>query len=188
MIDSYAWHQRSWEAFPGRDGERRDFLTRLDEIEGGFRFLILSPRQPVRPIWCPEKSWFSKAIPESFLQYKSYEFSVLVNPTRKVRSAKDGKLLKNSRRVPLATREQQVDWFQRKGQQHGFEPDERLLRIVQRPRQIFNKSGSLGTHSVVEFAGILRVTEKDAFTRAIFEGIGPAKAFGLGMLCLLPIQ
>ena len=40
--DSYDWHQHLWQAFPGRDGEARDFLVRIDEKEETYRVLILS--------------------------------------------------------------------------------------------------------------------------------------------------
>src|SRR5947209_3798572 len=32
LCDCYDWHQAVWKAFPGRDGEARDFLTRLDRV------------------------------------------------------------------------------------------------------------------------------------------------------------
>ncbi len=34
LRDSYDWHQAVWKAFPGRDGKRRDFLSRLDPHAG----------------------------------------------------------------------------------------------------------------------------------------------------------
>jgi len=50
LHDSYDWHQAVWQAFPGRDGERREFLTRLDRRREGFRLLMVSPTPPVRPL------------------------------------------------------------------------------------------------------------------------------------------
>ena len=49
LRDNYDWHKAVWRAFPGRDGERRDFLTRLDQRREGFRLLIVAPMQPLRP-------------------------------------------------------------------------------------------------------------------------------------------
>ena len=34
LTDAYTWHQQLWTTFPGRDGEPRDFLTRVDQQEG----------------------------------------------------------------------------------------------------------------------------------------------------------
>ena len=39
LRDCYGWHQAVWKAFPGHDGERREFLTRLDRRREGFRLL-----------------------------------------------------------------------------------------------------------------------------------------------------
>ncbi len=64
--DSYDCHQAVWKAFPRRNGDRRDFLSRLDERDGGSRLLIVSPVQPTRPDWCPPEAWLTKPIPDCF--------------------------------------------------------------------------------------------------------------------------
>jgi len=188
LRDSYDWHQKIWQAFPGRDGQFRDFLTRLDEIDGGLRLLLLSPTQPVRPDWCPAPVWDSKAVADSFLSHSAYRFSLLANPTKKIKSNKEGVLLKNSRRVPLVKREDLLDWLKRKGEQHGFTFDPGTTRTVPRPRQSFIKKGQAGLHAATEFVGELQVTNPDLFKQAALSGIGSAKAFGFGMLCLSPLK
>jgi CRISPR system Cascade subunit CasE len=187
LRDSYAWHQKSWLAFPGRDGEERDFLTRLDEIDGGFRLLLLSATSPTRPTWCPEPSWERKEIAPAFFTHATYRFSLMANPTKKVRSAPDGRLLKNSRRVALSKREDLLDWLRRKGEAGGFTFEAEKTRTVPRPRQAFLKKGQAGLHTATEFVGMLTVTDAAAFQIAATQGIGPAKAFGFGMLCLSPV-
>jgi CRISPR system Cascade subunit CasE len=187
LRDSYAWHQKSWLAFPGRDGEERDFLTRLDEIDGGFRLLLLSATSPIRPTWCPEPSWECKEIAPAFFTHATYRFSLMANPTKKVRSAPDGRLLKNSRRVALSKREDLLDWLRRKGEAGGFTFEAEKTRTVPRPRQAFLKKGQAGLHTATEFVGVLTVTDAAAFQTAATQGIGPAKAFGFGMLCLSPV-
>ena len=186
LRDSYAWHQKSWLAFPGRDGEGRDFLTRLDEIDGGFRLLLLSATSPIRPEWCPEPSWECKEIAAAFFSHATYRFSLMANPTKKVRSAADGRLLKNSRRVALSKREDLLDWLRRKGEAGGFTFEAEKTRTIPRPRQAFLKKGQAGLHTATEFVGLLTVTDAAAFQKAATQGIGPAKAFGFGMLCLSP--
>lgn len=187
LRDSYAWHQKTWQAFPGRDGEARDFLTRLDETDLGFRLLILSRTEPTKPDWCPEPAWQSKEVPEAFFAHKSYRFSLLANPTKKVRSDTAGNLLKNSRRVPLSRREDLLDWLARKSKEAGFSFDPAITRTAPRPRQTFVKKGQVGLHSATEFVGILQVTDPALFRKAAVSGVGPAKAFGFGMLCLSPV-
>jgi len=187
LRDSYAWHQKSWLSFPGRDREERDFLTRLDELDGGFRLLLLSPTPPTRPDWCPEPAWDCKEIPPEFFAHAAYRFSLMANPTKKVRSAPDGTLRKNSRRVAITKREDLLDWLRRKGESAGFTFEAEKTRTVPRPRQAFFKKSAAGVHSATEFVGLLTVTDTAAFQQAATKGVGPAKAFGFGMLCLSPV-
>lgn len=188
--DSYAWHKRIWEAFPGQPEAERHFLTRLDDTGHGFRLLILSKDPPTRPDWCPstDEAWQSRPIDEAFFQHEAYRFSLLANPTKKlVVRHPDGSRKKNGQRVPLGKREDLIDWIQRKGEQHGFTVDTDTLKTAPRPRQQFLKKGKSGTHTATEFTGTLKVTDPIAFEQAAKQGIGSAKAFGFGMLCLVPI-
>jgi CRISPR system Cascade subunit CasE len=186
--DSYSWHKRVWEAFPGQPDADREFLTRIDPGEDGFRLLLLSAREPQRPGWCPLDCWQTKAIPPDFFSRGIYRFSLLANPTKKVRSNRDGAVLKNSRRVPIVRREELVPWMQRKAEQHGFAVDPDTLRTASRPRQLFvKKDHGLGILTATDFSGLLTVTDAAAFMEAATRGIGSAKAFGYGMLCLAPL-
>jgi CRISPR system Cascade subunit CasE len=186
--DSYAWHKRIWETFPDQPEASRHFLTRLDDTGQAFRLLILSQQEPIKPDWCPTDEWKSKTIAASFYEHDHYKFSLLANPTRKivVRGA-DGQRKKNGQRIAIVTREDLIGWIQRKGEQHGFTIDIASLKTIPRPRQAFTKKGSTGTHSATEFIGTLTVTQHEPFLSAVQQGIGSAKAFGFGLLCLAPI-
>jgi CRISPR system Cascade subunit CasE len=191
LRDSYDWHQSVWKAFPGRDGARRDFLTRLDPQRQGFRLLIVSTTEPVRPDWCPDdpQSWMTKPIREAYFTRSRYAFQLCANPTKKVtKLAPDGSPTKNGRRVPLRTREELVAWLSRKGAQGGFSVDEDTLRSFPRGREYFEKNGQHGLHSAVEFQGTLTVNDPTKFHESFTRGIGPAKAFGFGLLVIAPIS
>jgi len=187
--DAYDWHQRVWQCFPGRDGQPRDFLTRLDHRREGFRLLIVSPVEPVRPDWCPADSecWKTKPIPEAYFTRRRYAFQLYANPTKKVtKLGADGSPTKNGRRVPLRTREELVGWISRKGEQGGFTVDEDTLRTFSRDREYFEKNGMRGLHSAVEFQGVLTVDDPPRFHKAFASGVGSAKAFGFGLLVIAP--
>jgi CRISPR system Cascade subunit CasE len=193
LRDSYAWHQWAWQAFPGQPAANRDFLTRLDDQGDGFRFLIQSACAPQRPGTCPEDAWQSKEIPPHFFTHSAYRFTLLANPTKKLAAPRDadGKR-RNAKRAPVSTREDLIAWLQRKGSQHGFQIDPDTLQTIPRPRQVFVKRSRAdekrhaGLHTATEFIGVLKVTDPAAFTAATHSGIGSAKAFGFGMLCLSP--
>lgn len=191
LRDSYDWHQAVWKAFPGRDGDAREFLTRLDQRQDGFRLLIVSPEPPVRPDWCPPhpESWKTKPIPAAYFTRSRYTFQLCANPTKKVsRELPNGTFTKNGRRVPLRSREELVEWIKRKGDQGGFTVDETTLRTFPRGREYFEKKGQFGLHSAVEFAGVLTVTDPTMFHRTFTLGIGSAKAFGFGLLVIAPVS
>jgi len=187
--DVYGWHQAVWKAFPGRDGQDRDFLTRLDERDGGFRLLIVSPEIPTRPDWCPVELWQTKPIPETYFGKRRYAFQLLANPTKKVtKLGPDGKPTKNGKRVPLRTREEYVAWMQRKAEQGGFVVDAETLRTIQQGRENFQKKGTDGTHTAVELQGVLTVNDPAKFHETFTRGIGSAKAFGFGLLVIAPVS
>lgn len=188
--DSYDWHQRVWQAFKGRDGDRRDFLSRVDEIDEAYRLLIVSPMEPTKPDWCPTDCFQTKAIPEDFFTGGSFRFSLLVNPTRKlvVRDA-TGERVKNGRRIALTGRDDLIAWMQRKAEAGGFDiGDPERLRTIPKPRSYFQKAGMHGVHFAVEFQGLLTVTDPIRFRSTFTTGIGSAKAFGFGLLALAPLS
>lgn len=187
LRDCYDWHQAVWKAFPGRDGQRRDFLTRLDRRRDGFRLLIVSPSAPTQPDWCPSESWQSKPIPQTYFACRRYAFQLCVNPTKKVtKLGVDGQATKNGKRVPLRAREEFVGWISRKGEQGGFAVDTDSLRTFSLGREYFEKKGMRGLHSAVEFQGVLNVTDAAKFHETFTRGIGSAKAFGFGLLIIAP--
>lgn len=186
--DTYDWHERAWQAFGGRDGAPRDFLTRVDRVEQSYRLLIVSATEPHKPDWCPTGCFRTRMIPEPFFSRPRYRFSLLANPTRKLRVENpDGTRKKNGRRVPLSRREDLLAWLERKGQAGGFRPSLMSVRTIPRGREYFHKPGADGLHSAVEFNGVLEVTDPQLFRKTFATGIGSAKAFGFGLLVLAPI-
>lgn len=191
LRDSYRWHQAVWASFPGRAEEKRDFLTRLDRQNDGFRVLILSVTEPTRPDWCVAAEWGTRAISESFWNSPSFLFQLCANPSKKVaKTGADGTRTKNGHRVPLRKREDLEAWILRKAEQGGFRVDAANLRIVPRGREYFEISGrgEKGLHSVVDFSGELVVTDPARFRETFQRGIGSAKGFGFGMLVLQPVR
>lgn len=94
---------------------------------------------------------------------------------------------RTSHRVPLRTREELVGWISRKGDQGGFAVDGDTLRTFSRGREYFEKQGVRGLHTAVEFQGVLTVTNSSKFHGTFTRGIGPARAFGFGLLVIAPI-
>jgi len=185
LRDVYDWHQLVWRAFPGRDGAPRDFLTRLDrrERDGMFRLLLLAPREPTRPPQWPEEpeAWQTRPVTSAFLGYRRYRFQLRANPTKRENATR--------KRLPLRTSQELRAWLERKAVQGGFTVDAEALRILPEGQEWFQIEGRdhRGIHTAVEFEGLLAVTDQDRFKVAFTRGIGSAKAFGFGLLALVPI-
>jgi CRISPR system Cascade subunit CasE len=187
--DTYDWHQRIWQAFAGRDGEARDFLIRVDRKEEAYRVLILSRSTPIKPAWCPTECFGTKTVPDDYFSHPRYRFSLLANPTRKVRSNRDGERTKNGRRMAIIERDQLLEWLKRKAEAGGFTFDPEAVRTIPRGPEYFHKnSWAHGAHNGVEFQGELSVLDLSRFRETVAAGIGSAKAFGFGLLLLAPIS
>ena len=131
-------------------------------------------------------------------------FRLRVNPTKRI--AKHDDPMKG-KRVELTRDDEQIDWLIRKGQERekgksgGFEilmknirdakdVERQVPRVTvyregkQKGRKREAGSGHVTTHLAVLFDGLLRVMDTDAFLETLACGIGPAKAFGFGLLSI----
>jgi CRISPR system Cascade subunit CasE len=184
LNDSYAWHRALWEGFPNRKNDGRNFLSR---VEGGgqcYEVLILSEQRPTVPDW---GQWQTKEIKPTFLEHDRYAFSLRANTTvKRVVRDESGERKRNGRRTAIYTPEELREWLERKARQSGFEVEQ--LDADPPIAQPFRKSGKQGKHVRVDFRGILKVLDRATFRKAFSKGIGPAKAFGFGMLMLQPIE
>jgi CRISPR system Cascade subunit CasE len=95
-------------------------------------------------------------------------------------------------RVPHRTAAHQLTWLTDRLARWGFTPvtgddNNPAVRLAARERLTFRKNSG---HEVVlqtgTFEGIIRVTDADAAHKTLLQGVGPAKAYGLGLLTLAP--
>ena len=115
------------------------------------------------------------ALRDKFMPGTVLSFRLFASPTKKV--AREGKL---SARKYLELPEERRDWLLRHAQKGGFAVKQYTEEKTQEVTG-FKKSGKV-YHKGVVFSGILEITDRDAFWKAYCEGIGPGKAYGLGML------
>lgn len=115
---------------------------------------------------------------------QEFAFRVTANPVHSVlqqRADSERPTTRTGLRAPDA----QLAWFMQRTAGWGFEPTVDV-RITARERHSFAK-GSRGrkvTITTATFEGSLHVTDPAALTRALRSGIGPAKAYGCGLLTL----
>lgn len=209
--DNYSWHKKLWDCFPGEPDKKRDFLTRIDDLEGYFRVWLLARDRPERPEWCLPSDFAANEIAPSFLSYRRYAFDVRVNPVKTVvQRGPNGETLfqpngkrKHGKRVPIVRHDDLHRWIRQKGRIRcrdkdtdleipgGFaivEDENRPLEIAPMIENHFQKHEHTGHHGGVQFRGILEVTNQSHFIETYYAGIGGAKAFGFGLLLLAPVR
>ena len=99
-----------------------------------------------------------------------YRFRLQANPT----------VSRQGKRYGLVGEIEQLAWLNRQGERHGFRIEAALVTASD---MLSGRKGE-GLISVqrVCFDGRLQVQNLEAFSRALVAGIGPAKAFGCGLL------
>jgi CRISPR system Cascade subunit CasE len=210
--DIYMWHKKLWECYPGMPERKRveiGFLTRIDSLEGAFRFWVLAKTKPARPQWCPPDGFALKEIAPSFFSHRYYAFDLRANPVKTIvqRGPSGETILRpngkrtHGKRVPLVKPEELRSWLIHKAKVRCRDKDTGLdvpggFRIVEdKPLEIgpmieshFRKKGQTGYHGGVKFRGTLEVTDPKAFIETYHSGIGSAKGFGFGLMLLAPIN
>lgn len=194
--DGYRLHQMLWDLFPSDPTARRDFLFRRDETNGWPVFYLLSSRQPVNDQGILEIE--SKPFNPQLQAGDRLGFSLRANPvrTRKTEDPNPNKrrrddvvwCLKAEYRERGETVPEQAElaqqagkaWIMRQGKRHGFEIHSVRVDGYQQHR-VARASRNI-RFSTLDFNGVLTVTKVDDLIRALTEGIGPAKAFGCGLM------
>ncbi|MCX5891207.1 MAG: type I-E CRISPR-associated protein Cas6/Cse3/CasE [Deltaproteobacteria bacterium] len=189
------------------------FLFRIDPLPGG-RALILV-QSALKPEWdyaFHNAVYLLAAPPEVksfdlfFTRGQSLRFRLVANPTRRLSRHSleaDGQPVNKKwigKRVPVPNN-QLFDWLARRAEPAGFsvqkdctnvqpgyiyfkKPDKRvdLLEDGQKTEQKEEQSRLRS----VRYDGILQVTDPARIKEIIIRGIGPGKAYGLGLLSLAP--
>ncbi|MFZ0962534.1 MAG: type I-E CRISPR-associated protein Cas6/Cse3/CasE [Terriglobia bacterium] len=176
------------------------FLFRIDPVPDGRAVILV--QSAVKPDWdyAFQNARFLLAAPAEVKEYepgyvagKRLRFRLAANPTRRLSQhsrERDGKPVAEKwigKRVPLPA-DQLHHWLTRQAEAGGFSLDKDST-TVQAGYIYVNKGREEGGQRLrsVRYDGILEVTDPDKFRNALLRGIGPAKAFGFGLLSVAPL-
>ncbi len=175
--DIYSLHKVVYSLFPKQNQGGRHFL--FVDKGGDFwgrRILILSKKAPLTP---QLGSIITKSVPESFLEMDNYGFEIVMNPVKK--NIRNGKI------EPIRGRENLQEWFKKKSLGCGFEVHDQSLQVSHIKVVTYMKNGTMCTHGSSTFKGKLKVIHRGDFIKHFENGMGRAKAFGFGLLQLVPL-
>ena len=198
----YLAHQLVWEVFRDHEDRKRDFVYAWAEPEGAPpTFYAVAAREPVddaggvfeldkRP-YAPQlqagdrlhfRLTANAVVKKRNAQGRQTRHDVVMDRKRELREAGDWPSDELS--VEALTREAGLGWLAPRAERAGFrfEPEQVL---VSGHRQLDFQKRRNGTRvqlSLLDFEGLLEVVDPEALTAALFEGIGPAKAYGCGLL------
>ena len=112
---------------------------------------------------------------------QTWGFDLVTMPFKKERRSDSG----NSRRRMLRDEEERLEWLFRKAEQNGFAILD-VQEIKDEKMNIYHPSDKGGKMVMdsYRYTGIMTIKDVSAFRKAVQEGIGPGKAYGLGMLLL----
>lgn len=112
-----------------------------------------------------------------FASGQSFSFDLLAHPSKKTL-----RIGANSRRVFLRTAQERADWLKHQGEKNGF------LVLSFHEDVPFDLRGKRSTGSIclraVRMTGRLKIIDVERFIEAYQSGIGPEKAYGMGMLLI----
>ena len=194
--DAYSIHRVVYDLFPDVRNEEEKHSSTPSGIlfadQGGDfhsrRVLILSNREPR----LPELGQISsKEVLPTFLVHDHYGFQVRMNPTKRDKTTGKTVAVRGDKNINQSDQQALKEWFLDSQRQAswGFMVVPESLQIQDVGVQRFEKvSGKTVTHCTATFKGRLEVSDRVSFIRSFEEGLGRAKAFGFGLLQIVPLQ
>lgn len=186
----YNLHRQLWHLFPGEDREsrsngdetRQGFLFRVEDSAAGrpARLLVQSRRAPTRADGVLLVG--TREITPCPSAGQRLAFVLTANPVKTIidaqREAKAGKQSEKCR-VPLIKEEDQRQWLLRKLSEAG---EIEAVNVLPHPPLYFRKGNRGGKLVTATFEGVLSVKDPNRLADLLENGIGPAKAFGCGLM------
>jgi CRISPR system Cascade subunit CasE len=203
LADPVAVHRRTMSAFKTVEGsparETLGVLWRVDTDSSRRSMLLVQSNEPGDWNVLPD-GWVGSVdtknidgVLDSLRSGQTLRFRLRANATRKIntKTGDDG-VRRNGQRVPLRSTEKALEWLARHGQAAGFD----LVEDIGAPSVDMRsespasgpRTGGPVTVEAVRFEGLMVVKDAVRLAYATRTGIGPAKAFGCGLLSLAGVH
>ena len=189
ITDPYSLHRVVYSLYPDirSDMDKKQSVSSgiLWADQGGDRLgrtiLMLANRQPAEKVDDKYGEVRSKPIPESFLDHSHYQFKVIVNPTRRDNTSR--------KLIAVRGREAIASWFAERAETSwGFLVDAAQLQVgAVEVLNFGDKQGRTITIGQAHVEGSLLISDSQQFRHSFSKGIGRGRAYGCGLLQIVPI-
>jgi len=198
-----AFHNWVEQSFPEEitAEKRKRHLWRIDKLAGKEYLLVLSESVPNLELFT-KYGITETAVTKSYDQFldsiqegQLMQFRLTANPTYTV--SQPGQ--KQGRIFPHVTVEQQCQWLVKRAEKSGFQlveqemvdipgaPTSKDFKIISRDHPMLHRKAGRGVRlSRVTFEGMLRVANIADFKQTLTKGLGREKAFGIGLMTVIP--
>lgn len=187
-----AYHNWIEQSFPEeiKNKERSRKLWRMDQINGRDYLLLISSVKPNLELlerYGVKGSGSTKSY-EPFLNSlkngQMMNFRVTLNPV----ISKSQGTGNRSKVMPHVTVEHQLNFLLDRAEKLGFNLKEENVTIVERGYELLKRSNGKPIRIVkVVYEGVLTIENVEQFTETLANGIGKKKAFGFGMMTVIPV-
>lgn len=194
-----AYHAWVEDSFPEErekpKNERTRKLWRVDELRGEYYLIVLSEKKP-------DFEKLEKYGVKNTAESKNYErlldsikpgmrarFKIELNTVHS--NAKNAEKGKRGRVVPVP-HEKLGEFFFDRTEKNGFSVNKNELAITNIGKKLFRRKKEDGEKETrvnlvsATFEGILTVTDEERFRETLVMGIGRKKAYGFGLLTIIP--
>ncbi len=200
--NAYADHQVVWRLLSQTDGETRSFLFRREQLGQWPVFYVLSEGEPTLsdPAWQVSTKQFAPKL----VAGTRLGFVLRANPVRTRKASSDPADKRRCRDdVVMHVKRRQAEqgtaaaalpsqaeliqlagpgWLEDRAERNGFALESVHVDDYRQHRLSKRGQNQAISFSTLDYEGVLRVLDVERFLAALGNGIGPAKAFGCGLL------
>ncbi|MBD3949623.1 type I-E CRISPR-associated protein Cas6/Cse3/CasE [Tuanshanicoccus lijuaniae] len=184
-----AYHNWVEQSFPSEWDQdiRTRKLWRIDNLHGKNYLLVLSSTEPdLKKLEQYGVSGSAESKDYALFINQLYnglagDFRVVLNPV----VSKKAESLTRGRVMPYLSNEQQIKFLEDRSEKNGFKLN--YVKIVKRELVPFKKHQQKTINlSKVTYEGNLTITDIDKFKNVLLNGFGKKKAYGFGLLTIIP--
>lgn len=166
-------------------------LWRIDRLQHRHYLLIVSETAPDLErleLYGVQGTAQTKSY-DSFLQSlrsgRQYRFKLTANA---VKSEAD-RSRKRGRVRPLLNREEQLQFILERAEKNGFSVRPESVIMTESGRETLKKGNDRAVKLLsVTYEGVLEIIDKAVFIQTLTDGIGKKKAYGFGLMTVIPVE